>query len=106
MSHFVTNPINFSVECVREDGQCMVVIDNILFLDDGEESAAIAYLQEKCGHVVIIPDTSVNQIFQESLEAPASLPQHFSEMTVGELHRLCVTIPYDDCKVRVQAFSF
>jgi hypothetical protein len=124
MSHFVTNPINFSVECVREDGQCMVVIDNILFLDDGEESAAIAYLQEKCGHVVIIPDTSnkgqvllyhtscqrmtdvVNQIFQDSLEAPASLPQHFSEMTVGELHRRCVTIPYDDCKVRVQAFSF
>jgi len=124
MSCFVSNPVDFSAECAREHGQCVVVRENFLFLDDGRESAAIARLQEKCAHVVIIPDASnkrqallyhnscqrmtdvVSQIFQDSLEAPTSLPQHFSEMTVGELHRRCVTIPYDDCKVAVEGFSF
>jgi hypothetical protein len=124
MSHFVTNPVDFSAECVREGGQCTVVIENFIFLDDGEEPAAIAYLQDNCGHVVIIPDTSndgqvllyhtscqrmtdvVNQIFQDSLEAPTSLPQHFSEMSVGELQRRCVTVRYDDCRVKVEAFGF
>ena len=58
MSEFITNPIDFSAECARDNGQCVVVRQNILFLDDGEEPAAIAHLQMKCGHVVIIPDTS------------------------------------------------
>ena len=124
MSNFVANPINFSLECVRESGQCTVVRENILFLDNAKEPAAIAHLQETCGYVVIIPDASneeqawlyhtscqrmtdvVSQIFQDSLQAPASLPQHFSEVTVGELYRRCVTIPYDDCKVKVEGFGF
>jgi hypothetical protein len=124
MSHFVTNPVDFSAECLRENGQCVVVRENILFLDDGKEPAAIAHLQMKCGYVAIIPDTSnegqallfhtscqrmtdvVRQIFQDSLEAPATLPQHDSEMTVGELHRRRVTLPYDECKIKVEEFSF
>lgn len=124
MGRFVTNPTGFSADCARENGQCAVVRDNFFFLDDGEEPAAVAYLQERCGYVVIIPDVAnadhallyhtscqrmtdvVSQIFRDSLEAPAKLPQHFSEMTVGELHRRRVTIPYDDCKLRVEGFSF
>ena len=124
MSHFVATPICFSANCVRTNGQCMIVRENILFLDDGNEHAAIAHLQMNCEHVVIVPDTSdkeqallyhtscqlmtdvVNQIFQDYLEAPVSLPQHFSEMTVGELHHRCVAISYDDCKVKVEGFSF
>ena len=124
MSPFVANPVDFSADCARENGQCVVVREQFLFLDDGKEQAAIAHLQTKCGHVVIIPDASdkgrallyhtgcgrmtdvVNQIFQDDLEAPASLPQYASEMTVGELHRRCVTIPYDDCKAKVEGFSF
>jgi fibrillarin-like rRNA methylase len=124
MSDFVTNPIEFSAECVRDNGQCVVDRKNIIFLDDAKESAAIAQVQEKCGYVVIIPDTSnqgqallyhtscqrmtdvVSQIFQDSLQAPVSLPQQFSEITVGELHRRRVTLPYDDCKLRVAGFSF
>jgi hypothetical protein len=102
----------------------VVVRENIIFLDDGAEPAAIARLQERCGHVVIIPDAAsggqaflyhtscqrmtdvVRQIFEDALEAPASLPQHFSEMTVGELHRRRVNIPYDDCKLMVEGFDF
>lgn len=102
----------------------MIDRENILFLDDGKEHAAIAHLQMKCEHVVIIRDTLdkeqallyhtscqlmidvVNQVFQDYLEAPVSLSQHFSEMTVGELHRRCVAISYDDCKVKVEGFSF
>ncbi len=124
MSDFVKNPIDFSTDCVRESGLCTVVRDNILFLDDGEESAAIAHLQKRCGHIVIIPDTSntgqavlyhtscqrmadvVGQIFQDSLQAPASLPHRFPEMTVGELHRRRVAIGYDACKATVEAFIF
>ncbi len=124
MSQFVENPTDFSAECVRQNGRCIVVRDNILFLDDGKELAAVDHLQSKCGYVVIIPDMSykgkallyhtscqrmtdvVEQIFQDCLEAPVSLPQHASEMTLGELHRRCVTISYDDCRARVEGFGF
>jgi hypothetical protein len=124
MSQFVKNPTSFSVECKRQDGLCMVVRENFLFLDDGNELAAVGHLQWKCGYVVITPDISykgkallyhtgcqrmtdvVKQIFQDCLEAPVSLPQRPSEMTLGELHRRCVTISYDDCRVRVEGFGF
>ncbi|MDH3230553.1 MAG: hypothetical protein OEN55_12245 [Alphaproteobacteria bacterium] len=124
MSQFVENPTDFSPECRLQDGRCMVVRENILFLDDGKELAAVDRLQWKCGYVVVIPDTShkekawlyhtscqrmtdvVEQIFQDCLEAPVSLPQHTSEMTLGELHRRCVTISYDDCRARVDRFDF
>ena len=123
MNQFVQNSTEFSAECRWQNGLCTVVRENIVFLNDGQEISAVDHLQWKCGHVVIIPDTSnkgqallyhtscqrmtdvVSQIFQNSLEAPASLPQHYSEMTVGELHRRCVTIPYDDCKAKVEGFS-
>jgi hypothetical protein len=124
MSQFVKNPTDFSAECLRENGQCTVVRENVLFLDNGDELVAIDRLQWRCGYVVIIPDMSykgkallyhtscqrmtdvVNQIFQDCLEAPVSLPQHHSEMSLGELHRRCVSIPYDECKVRVEGFGF
>jgi hypothetical protein len=124
MSQFVENPADFSAECRLQDGRCAVVRENILFLDDGNELAAVDHLQWKCGYVAIIPDTShkgkallyhtscqrmtdvVDQIFQECLEAPVSLPQHTSETTLGELHRRRVTISYDDCRSRVQGFDF
>jgi len=124
MSDFVTNPTEFSAECARESGRCTVDRKNILFLDDGEESGAIAHLRMKCGYVIVIPDASnkdrallyltscqrmtdvVSQIFEGSLEALTSLPQRPTEMTLGELHRRCITMPYDECKARVEHFSF
>ena len=124
MSQFVENPTDFSPECRLQDGRCAVVRENFLFLDDGTELAAVDRLQWKCGYVVIIPDTSykgtallyhtscqrmtdvVRLIFQDCLEAPVGLPQYASEMTLGELHRRCVTISYDDCRARVDDFGF
>ncbi|MDH3597674.1 MAG: hypothetical protein OEU09_08640 [Rhodospirillales bacterium] len=124
MSQFVENPADFSAECRRQNGQCKVVRENILFLDDGKERAAVDRLQWKCGYVVIIPDMSckekallyhtscqrmtdvVTRIFHDCLETPVSLPQHPSEMTLGELHRRSVTISYDDCRARVEGFGF
>ncbi len=124
MTQFVENSADFSAECRRQNGRCMVVRENVFFLDDGKELAAVDHLQWHCGCVVIIPDMSckakallyhtscqrmtdlVKQIFQDCLEAPVSLPQHASEMTLGELHRRCVTISYDECRVRVEGFGF
>lgn len=124
MSKYVPNPTHFAAECVRKNGQCSIVRENILFLDDGKELAAIDYLQRKCGNVVIIPDTSdkkqallyhtscermtdvVKQIFQDRLQAPAHLPQPASEMTIGELQRRGVALSYADCRTKVDGFSF
>lgn len=124
MDQFVQNSIHFAAECARRDGRCSVVRKNFLLLDDGEEIAAVDYLHTKCGHVVIIPDASyagtallyhtscarmtdvVSKIFPDCLEAPESLPQAHSEMSVGELHRRRVTISYDDCRERVESFGF
>ncbi len=124
MRQFVENPVHFSADCMRTNGRCTVVRDNFIFLDNGKELAAVDHLQRKCGHVVIIPSTSHNetallyhtscqrmadvikQIFQDCLEAAESLPQSASEMSIGELHRRCLTIPYDRCKLRVDNFGF
>jgi hypothetical protein len=124
MNQFVDSPVHFAADCVRQNGRCLVVRDNFLFLEDGKELAAVDYLQKKCGHVVILPDASnegnallyhtscarmtdvVNKIFPDCLEAPMSLPQAASEMTVGELHRHRVTIPFNDCRTRVEGFGF
>lgn len=124
MSQFVENPADFSAECRAQNGRCTVVRENVIFLDDGNELAAVDRLQWKCGYVVIVPDISVEgkallyhtscqrmtdvveQIFQDSLEAPVSLPQHAPEMTLGELRRRCVTMSYDDCRARVEGFDF
>jgi hypothetical protein len=124
MSQFVENRTDFSVECKVQNGQCTVVRDNILFLDDGSELAAVNHLQLKCGNVVVMPDMArggkallyhtscqrmtdvVEQIFEDCLEAPVSFPQQASEMSLGEMHRRCVTISYDDCRVRVEGFVF
>lgn len=124
MSQFVENPTDFSAECRRQNGRCRVVRENVIFLDEGTELAAVDRLQWQCGYVVIIPDTSrnggallyhtscqrmsdaVNQIFQDCLEAPIRLPQSASEMSLGELRRRGVTISYDDCRARVDDFDF
>lgn len=124
MSDFKKNPTDFSAMCARSGGECTVERENILFLDDGEETAAVAHLQLKCGNVVITPDPSnpkqavlyhtscqrmtdvVEQIFQSDLQEPESLPQQAVEMSLGEVHRHSVGIPYDECKVKVAEFSF
>ena len=124
MTKYVENSLHFAADCVQTNGQCAIVRENILFLDDGKEDTAIAFLERKCGSVVIIPVPSnkgqallyhtscermtdlVSQLFKDHLEAPASFPQPASEMTVGELHRRCVTLSYGDCKVKVEGFSF
>lgn len=124
MSDFKTNPTDFSAVCAREGGECTVERENILFLDDGDEPAAMAHLQLKCGNVVITPDPAspeqavlyhtsclrmtdvVEQIFQSDLRAPASVPQQQAEMTLGEVHRRSIGIPYGECKVKVEEFSF
>jgi hypothetical protein len=123
MTRFVENPIEFSADCVRQHGKCEVVLENFLFIDRGNELAAIDRLLRKCGHVVIIPDgpdeaqallyhTScqrmtdvVSQIFQDSLGSPASLPQASQEMTVGELFRRKVTLSYGRCREKVEGFA-
>lgn len=124
MSQFVENPTEFSEVCRLHSGRCKVVRENILFLDDGKEIAAVDHLQSNCGYVVIMPDMSrkgqallyhtscrrmtdvVEQIFEDCLESPVSLPQGHAEMTLGELQRRCLTIPYDDCRARVDGFVF
>ena len=124
MRKYVANPIHFAAECACQGGECTIVRENILFLDDGIEQTAIDWLQGKCGHIVIIPDTSgkkqallyhtscdrmtdlVSQIFEDALGAPASLPQSASEMSIGELYRRDVTLSYQDCKEKVESFSF
>jgi len=123
MSQFARNARDFAADCVREDGCCTVARENFLFLDDGKELSAVDYLQRNCGHVVIMPEggdahawlyhTScqrmtdvVQQIFLDCLDAPVRLPHGFAEMTVGELHRRRITLPYGDCKVRVEGFDF
>ncbi len=124
MGQFVENSTDFSADCLWQHGRCVVVRENILFLDDGKELDAVDHLQWKCEYVVIIPDMSykgkallyhtscqrmtdvVKQIFQDCLGAPVSLPQRASEQTIGELYRRCVTISYDDCRVKVEGFCF
>ncbi len=124
MSQFVENSTDFAADCRRHGGRCPVVRENILLLDDGDEFAAVSRLQRKCGYVVIIPDTAhdekallyhfscqrmtdvVKQIFHGCMEAPTSFPQQASEMSLGELYRRGITMPYDDCKARVEAFDF
>ena len=124
MSTFDKNPTDFSAVCAREGGECTVERDNILFLDDGVESLAVTHLQLKCGNVIITPDPDnpeqallyhtscrrmadvVRQIFQTGLQAPESLAQGMSDMSLGEVQRHCVELPYDECKVKVEEFSF
>lgn len=125
MNRYVENPADFSAECTCRGGVCKVARENFLFLDDGNELAAVGRLQSRCGHVVIIPDepggtravlyhTScqrmsdvVHQIFREALEAPSSLPHAPSgEMTLGALYRRGIAIAYDHCKTRVARFGF
>lgn len=124
MSRFVENPTDFAADCVRQEGQCAVVQENFLFLDDGDEFAAVDQLQRKCGHVVIIPDASadgrallyhtscqrmtdaVSQIFQGHLGAPTSVPHASSEMMIGELYRRRVAISYDRCRAKVEGVGF
>lgn len=120
----VHNPIHFAAECVQQEGRCAIARDNIVFLEDGDEVAAVNLLNMKCGRVVIIPDTAdkgrailfhtscdrmtdaVRQIFRSDLGAPASVPQAAAEMTVGELHRRRVAISFDECRTRVDGFGF
>jgi hypothetical protein len=124
MGPFVDNPVDFAADCVCHGGRCVVARENFLFLDDGEEVTAIDWLQNKCGHVVVIPDRTSNaharlyhtscqrmadvveRIFAGCLSDPVSLPQPSSEMTVGEMHRRNVALPYADCVARVSRFSF
>ena len=124
MSRFVENSTDFAAECMRKNGHCMIARENFVFLDDEKGLATVDQLQWKCGYVVITPDTShkgkatlyhtscqrmtdvVRQIFQDCLEAPASVPQRASETTLGEVHRRCITLSYDDCRERVDGFGF
>lgn len=124
MSEFKKNPTDFSALCACLDGECTVARENILFLDDGKESAAVTQLQLKCGNVVIMPDPAnpkrsllyltscqrmadvIEQIFQSDLQAATGLPQQSEEMSLGEVQRRSVGIPYAECKAKVGAFSF
>ena len=124
MTKYVENSIHFAAECVQTSGHCEIDRDNIVCLNEGNEADAVDLLQRKCGSVVIIPDAAikgrallyhtscermtdlVHQIFQDHLEASASFPQPASEMTVGELHRRYVTLPFAECKAKVEDFVF
>jgi hypothetical protein len=124
MTQFVQNSTDFSAKCSHHNGLCKVARENILFLDDGKEPAAIDRLQSECGYIVIIPDVShkeqahlyhtsclrmtdvAQQIFRDCLEAPVGLPVSDLEMTLGEVHRQGVSISYNECKTRVENFVF
>lgn len=124
MTQFVQNSTDFSAKCSQHNGLCTVARENVLFLDDGKEPDAIDRLQQKCGHIVIIPDIShkeqahlyhtsclrmtdvTQQIFRDCLEAPVGIPVCDLEMTLGEVHRQRVSISYDECKTRIENFVF
>jgi hypothetical protein len=123
MSRFVENSTDFSAECLRHHGRCPVLRENFVFLVGASEREAIDRLQWKCGCVVIIPDAShegrslsyhtscrrmsdvVEQIFRGRRQPAVRLPQRPSEMSLGELHRCCVTVAYDDCRARIDGFG-
>jgi hypothetical protein len=78
----------------------------------------------ECGKVLLIPDavnkgqtllyhTScdritdvVKQIFQNALEELVCISQLNAEQTLGELYRRRVAMHLDDCKAKIEAFSF
>jgi hypothetical protein len=124
MPRFADNPVHFAADCSRHGGRCAIGRENFLFLDDGQEIAAIDQLQNKCGYVVFVPDPSdrrrawlyhtscprmsdvVEQIFSGCLTASESVPQRTSEMSVGETLRRRLTLSYTDCLARVNRFAF
>ena len=124
MGRFVENPVQFAADCACREGRCVIDRDNFLFLDDGDDLAAVDRLQSRCGNVVIAPDPSdrrralvyhtscdrmsdvVGQIFLGHLGTPESLPQADPEMSIGALYRRGVAIAYDDCRARVARFPF
>ena len=124
MNRFVENSTDFAAECACQGGRCVIARENFVFVDDGSELTAVSQLKAKCGHVVIIPDTSgagesllyhtscrrmsdaVGQIFLDQLGAPSTLPQGPSEMTLGTLYRRKVTLSYERCRAKVDGFLF
>jgi hypothetical protein len=124
MRIYVKNSREFAADCAATDGQCPIAREDIIFLDNDREDTAIGHLQRKCGNVVILRDTVIptqswlyhtscermtdvaRQIFLERLEEPAHIPQPASEMTVGQVHRRRIALPYDECRAKVAAFSF
>lgn len=124
MSDFVDSYTDFSVECHRHQGHCSVSRENILFLEQGNQLAAVDQLHSKCGYVVIIPSGSsgdeallyhtscrrmtdvIDQIFTDCLQEPERFSQGGSEQSIGEILRHRLTIPYDDCRSRVDQFVF
>lgn len=124
MSDFVENPSDFSAECQRQNGRCEIVRENILFLNDGNQLAAVNHLQWKCGHIVIVPSGSsegeallfhtscqrmtdvIGQIFPDCLNEPERFAQGTSEQSLGEILRRRLTISFDDCRSRVEQFVF
>jgi hypothetical protein len=124
MPRFADNPVHFSADCTRHEGRCAIDRKNFLFLEDGQEISAIDRLQNRCGYVVLVPDSAnprgawlyhtscprmadvVEQVFSGCLSASQSVPQRTSEMSVGETHRRCVTLSYADCIARVNRFAF
>jgi hypothetical protein len=124
MSNFVQNSTQFAADCAQDNGLCIITPENFLFLDDGKEDAAIDHLQMECGKIVLIPDAVnkgqtflyhmscdritdvVNQIFQDALEESVSIAQADAEQTLGELCRWRVAMPCDECKLKVEGFSF
>lgn len=125
MSRFVENSTDFSAACECQDGRCAVARENILFLDEGGDLAAVDRLQMDCGRVVIVPDESrsgsallyhtscqrmsnvVEQIFEGLLGEAVTLAQHASdELSLGEFRRRPVAISLADCRERVDRFDF
>ena len=124
MSVFVKNSTDFGADCARTDGECMVVRDNIIVLDEAHEHLAIDRLQRRCGSVVIIPDGAddkrawlyhtsckrmadvVERIFDGHLHTASAVAQPDAEMMIGELHRRQVGLPLHDCRSRVDGFDF
>ena len=124
MHLYLQNSIDFSAECASTNGQCEIGRDNILFLNDGREDVAVHHLQIRCGNVVIVPDSSnnrhswmfhtscqrmtdaVTQIFEGDLQPPASVARPISELTVGEVQRQGINLSVDECRAKVDSFSF
>jgi hypothetical protein len=123
MSRFVESPTDFAAECKCRGGRCTIARENFLFLDDGNELAAISRLQDRCGYVVVMPGAAatgqallyhtscrrmtdvVGQIFEADLGAPSSLPRTSPEMTLGTLYRRSLNLSYDRCRTKVNTFD-
>ena len=72
MSNYVEKPVHFSADCVLTGGLCAIDRQNIVFLDERKEPAAIDLLQRKCATEAIIPQFLERRSYPRACALPAA----------------------------------